>query len=268
MTGWERERRTHFDEIVTKYDKVRWDYPAELFADIFAYADGKKAIEIGAGTGKATAPFLDAGYDVTAVEMGENMADFLEEKFAAYKNFAVVRSTFEAAQLERDSYDIIYAASAFHWVDAEIGCPKVFDSLKKDGVFALFRRNQGSLDDCELFEDIQAVYDKYYRSYYTSSERPVSKSIEEFQTPAGIYTGFRFHSMEQYGFRDVTSKFHRASQTYDAESYIALLDTYSDHRALPESNRKGLYAGVKEAIIKHGNSYTLHGIFQLYMGRK
>jgi len=82
-TGWERENRTHFDEIVANYDKYRWDYPAELFADIIEYSgqgNDKRAIEIGAGTGKATAPFLDAGYAVTAVEMGKNMADFLINK--------------------------------------------------------------------------------------------------------------------------------------------------------------------------------------------
>ena len=54
-TGWERENRTHFDDIVVNYDKVRWDYPSELYANILDYSHtgGNKAIEIGAGTGKA-----------------------------------------------------------------------------------------------------------------------------------------------------------------------------------------------------------------------
>ena len=61
-TGWERERRTHFDEIVLDYDRVRPEYPAEMFEDAIAYAGGNKALEIGAGTGKATGPFLQAGF--------------------------------------------------------------------------------------------------------------------------------------------------------------------------------------------------------------
>ena len=64
-TGWERDYRTHFDEIVIDYDKVRWDYPDELFSDAIHYSgkgNGKQALEIGAGTGKATTPFLDSGY--------------------------------------------------------------------------------------------------------------------------------------------------------------------------------------------------------------
>jgi hypothetical protein len=40
-TGWERENRTHFDDIVLNYDKARWDYPAELYADIIDYSRKK-----------------------------------------------------------------------------------------------------------------------------------------------------------------------------------------------------------------------------------
>jgi protein-L-isoaspartate O-methyltransferase len=59
-TGWERNKRTIFNEIVINYDKIRWGYPDKLFADIIRYSRpdiGKKALEIGAGTGNATAPF-------------------------------------------------------------------------------------------------------------------------------------------------------------------------------------------------------------------
>ena len=69
-TGWERENRTHFDEIVTNYDRIRWNYPDELFADIALYIGQRKeidTIEIGAGTGIATRPFLDMGYTVRQV---------------------------------------------------------------------------------------------------------------------------------------------------------------------------------------------------------
>jgi len=37
ITGWERERRQHFDEVVGDYDRVRPEYPCELFDDIFRY---------------------------------------------------------------------------------------------------------------------------------------------------------------------------------------------------------------------------------------
>ena len=47
-TGWEFEKRVHFDEIVTNYDEIRPNYPDGLFADLIAYAGtgaGRKALE-------------------------------------------------------------------------------------------------------------------------------------------------------------------------------------------------------------------------------
>ena len=60
-TGWERENRRHFDEIVLNYDKSRWDYPNELFDDVLAYCgqgSSKNAIEIGAVREKQQLRFL------------------------------------------------------------------------------------------------------------------------------------------------------------------------------------------------------------------
>lgn len=273
ITSWERENRTHFDKIVENYDKIRWSYPDELFADIIEYSgpESKKALEIGAGTGKATAPFLDAGFNVTAVEMSGNMADFITKKFRDRKKFSIIVSTFEDAVLEEDSYDLIYAASAFHWVDAEIGCPKAYRLLKKDGTIALFRNNTMPFEEDELFKDIQAVYNKHYYSHYKIEKRPINLSemtSEDFLRPSEIYRRFRFESLEQYGFRDVAMKICKTSLIYSADEYVALLDTYSDHRALPDDSRAALYEGVKEAILKHGGQNRIRCVFQLYMGRK
>jgi len=170
LTGWEREKRTHFDEIVLDYDKVRPGYPDKLFADVIAYVgrgQGKKALEIGAGTGKATAPVLAAGFDVTAVEPGANMTAFLLEKFHG-KPFRVITSIFEDAPLQDDSYDLIYAASAFHWVDASIGCPKAYRLLKSGGAIALLRYNFNvrPAPGEELHEEIQTLYERHYFNHY------------------------------------------------------------------------------------------------------
>jgi len=271
MTGWERNRRAHFDEIVEDYDKMRPKYPSNLFEDIFKYSGtgiGKKALEIGAGTGKATTPFVDAGYNVTAVEIGTNMAEFLLEKFKGYKDFNVIIASFEDVSLKESSYDLIYAASAFHWVDAKAGCPKVFRLLKNGGVFALFRYNVISADGEELYEDIQEVYEKYYYSYYKSNKRPVKKSKKEFEKPSEILLGFGFEDLRVYGFKDISMKMYDVVRTFGADEYINWLDTMSDHRGLPESDRVPLYSGIKETILRHGGRHKVDYIYQLYMGKK
>ncbi|MCL2006833.1 MAG: class I SAM-dependent methyltransferase [Treponema sp.] len=270
-TGWERKNRTHFDEIVGSYDKVRWNYPKQMFNDIFEYSlnsKGKNAIEIGPGTGKATTPVLEAGYDVTAIELSTNMAKFLHSKHEEHKNLNIIIAPFEDILLTEENYDLIYSASAFHWLDAEIACPKVFKLLKPYGTFALLRNNVYTADGEVLYEKIQEVYRKYYFSYYTSKERWSRKSYDDLKEPSGILQGFGFNDMSIYGFSDIIINFYEETITYSANDYIDLLDTMSDHRNLPEDYRVALYKGIKEVILKHGGQYSQDSVFTLYMGRR
>ena len=271
LTGWELERRAHFDEIVAGYDEVRPGYPRELFDDIFGYvgsAIGKTALEIGAGTGKATAPVLDAGYAVTAVELGGNMAEFLRGKFRGREKFSVIQSDFESCDLPNDNYDLIYAGTAFHWVKPEIGCPKAFGLLKSGGAIALFRYNALPSIGLPLYEAIQEVYEKYYYSFYKSNKRPVMKTHEDFSTPAEIKHGFGFESLADYGFGDVQMKFYDVTRSFTADEFVAIRDTFSDHRGLPEGCRTALYAGLRGVVNEYGGRVCERYVFQLWLGRK
>jgi SAM-dependent methyltransferase len=272
FTGWEMEKRTHFDEIVENYDRIRPDYPIEIFEDVIKYSGlrkGGKALEIGAGTGKATGFFVKSGYDVTAVEIGANMAGFLHARFDGYDNFRVVVSSFEEAALEGNSYDQIYAASAFHWVNADIGCPKVFHWLKNGGAVALIRYNSIPAPGHErLYEDIDDAYMKHYFSYYTSKRMMPDNTKEIFYTPKLISEGYGFEDLRAYGFTDVTMSLYEKELAFTADEFIVFKETLADHRGLPDENKAALYAGVKEAVNKHGGLYRDIHVFQLYMGKK
>lgn len=196
------------------------------------------------------------------------MTAFLMERFKVYSNFKVITSSFEEALLEEDSYDLIYAASSFHWVDAEKGCPKVYRLLKNGGTFALFRNNPVPAIGEELYEEIQMVYDKYYYTYYITRNRPVLRAKEDYFKPSEISKSFGFDSLEKYGFKDAAMKLYDASLTYTVDDYIALLNTFTDHITLPDENRTALYDGIREAILRHGGYHRVDYVFQLYMGRK
>ncbi|MCK5129665.1 MAG: methyltransferase domain-containing protein [Clostridiales bacterium] len=270
-TGWERNRRTHFDDIVTNYDRIRPEYPQELFEDITSYSNFKEnvnALEIGAGTGKATIPFLNRSYRITAVELGNNMANYLSKKFEKYENFNVIITSFEDVELKNNSFDLIYAGSAFHWVNADIGRPKAYELLKENGTIALFRYNAMTPHGDVIFDEIQAFYEKYYYSYYTTSSRPIIKTKADFMKPSEIYNSYRFEDLKNYGYKDIEMKFYDGSKTFSANEYIDWLDTMSDHRSLPKSNKTALYDGIRKTILNHGDSYKLDYLFQLYMGRK
>ena len=270
-TGWEFEKRVHFDEIVTNYDEIRPNYPDKLFVDLIEYAGtgtNKKALEIGAGTGKATRPILEAGYNVTAVEIGANMAAFLSDKYQSYKAFNVIVSAFEDADAEENAYDLIYAASSIHWVDAKVGCPKIKRLLKNEGTIALLRYNFSSEDD----ESLDAAYEKYFRTHYLSSQRygkaAEKRTHDDLRNPAGFLNRYGFNGLEEYGFKDIILNFYDVEIIYTADEYIKLYETMADHRDLPEKNKTGLYNEITKIINQNGGKYKMDYIFQVYMGRK
>lgn len=271
-TGWERECRTHFNSIASEYEIIRPEWMSDIFDDILEYtkaAQGKNAIEIGVGTGKATTPVLNMGYNVTAIEINPSMAEYSLNRFKEYSGFNVITSSFEDALLEESSYDLIYAASAIHWVDAEIGLPKALRLLRKGGAIALFRYNEVASPTDELYNEIRKIHHQYYNRYYNITySQPIRKTHNDFYKPEEIYRGFRFNDLQAYGFQDVTMKFYDTTLEYTADGYIALLETLSDHRNLPDDIKTPFYSKTKEAIANSGGTYKVDYVFQLYLGRK
>ena len=110
-----------------------------------------------------------------------------------------------------------------------------------------------------------AIGKRYYHKPYT---RPIRIAKDEYEKPSEIFKGYRFNDLRDYGFTDVTMKLYNAVMTFDADDFMSLLETFSDHRSLDESDRVALHKGIKEAILNHGEKISLDYVFQLYMGRK
>ena len=117
----------------------------------------------------------------------------------------------------------------------------------------------------ERYEEIRAVYDKYFRSYYQISERT---PLDVYGQPSQILKRFGFSDLRDYGFDDITMKLYDTVRVFSANEYIEILETYSDHRHLPKENKIPLYESIKNVIQRHGGLYNADYTFQLYMGRK
>ena len=125
-----------FNTVADTYEKIRPSYPVELYRTPFDYAPldaSSSAVEIGIGGGQAAPPVLETGCALTAVEYGDKLAQVCREKFSNYPKFSVITGKFEDAALPDGAFDLVYSASAFHWVPEELGYPKVFRVLKSGG---------------------------------------------------------------------------------------------------------------------------------------
>ncbi|MBR0138218.1 MAG: class I SAM-dependent methyltransferase, partial [Erysipelotrichaceae bacterium] len=228
---------------------------------IFDYAklnEGSEVLEIGCGTGKATGAFLEKGCHVTALEPGENLAEIAQHKFKDKPGFILKNEMFQDFSAAEESFDLIYAASSFHWIEEGYGYKRVFELLKAGGSFARFRYHANAgINDEKLFSEIQSFYDRYYPS--TGKFRP-GFTMEEALKIAD--------KAKAYGFTDTGAQLFEFDQVLDADDYMKLLMTYPDHMRIDENNRHKLFDGIRSAIIAHGGAITVHYVTDLELARK
>ena len=260
-----RGKEWMFNTVADAYEKIRPGYPDELYQALFAYAlldDSRNALEVGIGAGQATLPVLKTGCTLTAVEYGDQLAQLCREKFSDYPRFSIITGKFEDVDLPDDAFDLVYSASAFHWIPEETGYPKVFRILKPGGVFARFANHPyQAKDNPVLFEEIQNAYAEYYYPYYNKQPGKLSEYTEEQAAARAAIAG-------KYGFTDTQyALFHRV-RTLSAAEYRTLIGTYSDHITIEESIRERFFDAIEDTINRHGGSISIFDTLDLQMARK
>ena len=234
--------KTTFNTAPTLYEEVRPGYPAELIRDVIDLSGIKnhsRILEIGCGTGKATRPFAERGYELVCLDIGADLIAVARERLRKYPNVSFLEQAFEVWKPE-GTFDLIISATAFHWVDPKVRYLKASEVLRSGGCLAVFS-NQHIRKDEGFFAESQSLYDKYYLPMTTN--RP---------THATSFPGVE-------AFQDPIKRVYPWTQTYSSEQYIKLLGTYSGHIALPDENRHRLFEGIVDLIeTKYDGQITKH----------
>lgn len=129
-----------FNEVPELYDRARPGYPDPLFADlseITGLGQRSRVLEVGCGTGQATRPLAALGCRVTAVEPGEGLASLARRNLAAFGNVEIETARFEDWDDRGRRFDVLVAASSWHWVDPAVGWPKAHEVLDPGGWMAV-----------------------------------------------------------------------------------------------------------------------------------
>ena len=77
----------------------------------------------------------------------------------------------------------------------------------------------------------------------------------------------RINELERFGFKDVTSKLYHCKRNLTSNEYISLLNTYSDHRALPIKVKNNFEIDMKNAIDEVGGKINIYDTIDLYLAR-
>jgi SAM-dependent methyltransferase len=256
----DRERlRETFGAVAELYDRARPTYPAVVFDDLAELASlgpGSRVLEVGPGTGQATAELVRRGYAVTGVELSPDLAAVARRNVPEAE---IVVSDFELWEPREAGFDAIVSFTAFHWIAPEVRYAKTAELLRPGGALAVVAGPHVlPADGDPFFAEVQEDYDAVVPH---PDNRPPGAPEEIESTLADE---FRASGV----FEDVEERRHLQAITYDADEYIAVLGTFSDNLALPDEQREELFRRIHARIVaRPRGTVTKHHLLILTTGR-
>jgi SAM-dependent methyltransferase len=256
----EQLRARVFGAVAEEYDRIRPGYPDELIDDVLRYAalDGGRALEVGAGTGKATLAFADRGVAVTALEPDAEMAAVLSRRLAGRPGVTVRVAAFEdaVALAPVARWGLLYSAQAWHWTDPDTRWARAAAALRPGGALALFW-NHDELADPDL---AAAVFEVHARiaPHMDAAAGPVRHTEP--------HEHWRLADLAaRPEFEDVIERRYRWTRRLATVDYTALLNTHSEYRILDEPTRRRLLDALVAALPEQ---VELAGATVTYLARR
>ena len=241
----DRERlRATFESAAASYQQARPEYPAELYDELIRLAQlrpGDQLLEIGCATGKATAPLARRGLPVTCVELGPQLAAQARRELASCPGVTICDGAFETWSPPAGvAYRMVFAATAWHWVDPAVRYQKAWAALAPGGHLAFWAADHVFPPDGDpFFDEIQPVYDEI------GAGHPPDRA---WRPRPGALPDSRAEIEASGLFGDVVTRQFDWVVSYPAGEYIRLLDTFSSHIALAPWQRDRLYAEIRRRL--------------------
>jgi SAM-dependent methyltransferase len=227
------QRARVFGSVAQEYDRIRPTYPDEFFDDVVAFAalSGLPALDVGAGTGRASLPLARRGVRVTAIEPDADMAAILVER-ADGLSIDVVVSAFEAFE-PTQPYGLLICAQAWHWLDPATRWARAAAALSAGGALAL----------CWNEDRFNDVLVGHLRAAYAAQVGPDGTG-ETRGEPDGFWPQFQ----AEPAFTDQEYRQYDWARTMPAADIIANLGTYSQFLILDPPVRAAFFADLTDRL--------------------
>ena len=237
--------------MAAAYERYRPGYPDELVGEVLEYAGRpvRTALEIGAGTGKATRAFARRRVAVTATD--PDAAMLAELRRHVPDSVTTVQGALEDLPLA-GAYDLVFAAASLHWTSPEGRWPRVAGMLTAGGTFASFG-GQRELGDQDVRDRVEAVR----RRYLDTDDVPSPDG-----TPADSpmqWPGTELAASPL--FTDVRQRTIERRTTMPADDYVGHLSTVSAYLQLPEPVRGEALDAIRAVLpsrVEMLGDLTLH----------
>ena len=234
-----------FNTVASIYDAQRSGYPEALFDDLLRISrlrPGDRVLEVGCGTGQATAGFAARGLRVVATDPGDRLLDIARPKFDQFPNVQFEISSFEDWPLGERSFHLVAAAQSWHWVRPEVGFEKASRALSPGGHLAIFGHTPRWSP--EIVDALQPVYVRLAPEIW-------GPPAENWYLPEGPIS----HLVAASGrFEQVSHRNYTWARQYSPQAFAAYLGTRSDHLRLMKDRREALLSAVELALPNEVNA--------------
>ncbi len=251
----ERRQRLVFGEVAELYDASRPGYPDALVDDLAAWAregsESPRALEVGAGTGKATRQLAARGVAVLAIEPSAEMAAVARRGTAAHPGVEHVQTDFERFDPAGRLYPLVYAAQAWHWVDPATGYVRAREALALGGRLVAFW-NRPAWGESELRDALIAVYARIVPDLQSDSPMHPANRDE-----VDVNEHWEAEIAAADGLGDPEIRSYPWALRYTAQRYADLLGTLSEIRLLDAPTRAELLDAVRAVVAAHGDELTM-----------
>jgi SAM-dependent methyltransferase len=242
----QRLLRATFEQVPELYDRARPNYPPAIFDELATLAQlppAARVVEIGCGTGQATVSLARRGYQLTCVELGEQLAAVARRKLEGLPNVEVINADFESWRPARADFEAAVAFTAFHWIAPDVRYAKTAALLRDRGMLAVVSTHHvRPVDGDDFFIEVQQDYEAVVPD--DPSTKAGTGGPPDPETVADLT-----HEIGASGcFRNVAVRRYLWDATYTADEYIGVLNTYSGHRALDDETRRRLLSRIHRRI--------------------
>jgi SAM-dependent methyltransferase len=234
----DRGRAESFGSIAVEYDKHRSPFPDELIADL-AKIQPDRVLDVASGTGRVGRQLGAHGIAALSVELDPRMAEV-----ARAHGIETEVARFEEWDARSRSFDLVTIGDAWHWIEPAAGVAKIGQVLRKGGTLARFFNTHALPEN--LLESFESIYAKLAPKVIVHGKLPAKI---EWKDPLESSPLFANHEKRVYEWK----------RSFDADGWIGLTNTFSDHQRMDPAERAKLFESLHAAISFLGGRFVATG---------